>query len=83
MIFYNNSCYELSHDKKTLRLVRYPINVNVNIDDNKEEEDINASVARPRQIPSSEPDLTVKVGTGESMKEFLCHSAILASASLK
>ena len=38
---------------------------------------------QPLQIRSSETDLTVKVGSGESMQEFKCHSAILASASAK
>jgi hypothetical protein len=39
--------------------------------------------ASQTNIRSSETDLTVRIGTGESMKLFQCHRAILAFASTK
>eukprot|EP00956_Cyclotella_meneghiniana_P019459 scaffold33279_cov22-Cyclotella_meneghiniana.AAC.2 len=72
--------YKLSPDRKTLYFVTDSIVVD---DGGQEYFDTNTSVIQQHHIRLSEPDVVVKIGSGESMKEFLCHSAILAYASTK
>lgn len=81
----DNSCYKLSKNGKTLYLANTDYVVKSDLDTKLLNKDtwINAANTVQRGIRSSETDLIVKVGTGESMKEFCCHSTILASASPK
>lgn len=79
-----NSCYKLSKSGKSLcfanAFVKYSDRDSESL---KMDTWIRAADTLQRGIRSSETDLTVKVGSGESMKEFKCHSAILACASPK
>jgi hypothetical protein len=40
-----------------------------------------ATFKKQHQVRSYDTDLTVMIGSGDAVKEFLCHSAILSFAS--